>query len=157
MRRGTWQTAGSAALLACALLTACENPKAAKLRADKADLEARLQHYSALVLAMDTAGIAAMFAPDGEMVNPNRPPVHGRAAILTFLGTFSDFRVISNVDSLEGTTVDGDTAEQLGTYRQSVRLPDGKLLEAKGRFEIAWVRDRSGTWLFSQVATFPEK
>jgi ketosteroid isomerase-like protein len=106
---------------------------------------------------MDSAGIAGMFAPDGELVNPSRPPIHGRAAIEKFYAGFSDFHVLSNVDVLDGTTVDGDTAEQLGTYRQSVRLPDGKQFEAKGRFEIAWVRDSSGTWFFSQVATFPEK
>jgi len=156
MLGNTPRLARTAALLLCALLASCENPKVAKLRADKAALEARLQHYSALVLAMDSAGIAAMFAPEGELVNPSRPPVHGRAAIERFYAGFADFHVLSNVDLLEGTTVDGDTAEQLGTYRQSVRLPDGKLFEAKGRFEIAWVRDRSGAWFFSQVATFPE-
>jgi ketosteroid isomerase-like protein len=157
MRRQTGQRAGFAALLLCALLSACVSPKVAKQKADKAELEARLQHYSALVLAMDSAGIAAMFAEDGELVNPNRPPVRGRAAVRKFLAGFSDFHVISNVDLLEGTTVDGDTAEQLGTYSQSVRSPGGKVFEAKGRFEIGWVRDSSGEWLLSQVATFPSK
>ena len=157
MPRHTGHWAGTAALLLCALLPACENPKVAKQRADKAELEARLQHYSALVLAMDSAGIAAMFARDGELVNPSRPPVRGRAAVQRFLSGFSDYHVISNVDVLEGTTVDGDTAEQLGTYSQSVRSPGGKVFEAKGRFEIGWVRDSSGEWLLSQVATFPSK
>jgi ketosteroid isomerase-like protein len=107
------------------------------------------------MLAMDSAGIAAMFAPDGEMVNPKRPPVRGRAAIERFLSGFSDFHVVSNVDEATSTVVDVDTAEQLGTYRQRVRSPDGQVFETKGRFEIGWVRDASGDWLLSQVATFP--
>jgi uncharacterized protein (TIGR02246 family) len=145
------------ALLCALLLGACESPRAARLRADRAEIEARLQRYSALVLAMDNAGIAAMFAPDGEMVNPRRPPVKGRAAIEKFLSGFSDYRVLSNSDVPAGTTIDGDTAEQLGTYSQRVRSPDGQVFEAAGRFEIGWVRDASGQWLLSQVATFPSK
>ncbi len=149
--------ARTAALLLCALLFACENPRAARLKADKADVEAGLRRYSALTLAMDSAGIAAMFAPDGEMVNPKRPPVRGRAAIEKFLSGFSDFHVVSNADEASSTVVDGDTAEQLGTYRQRVRSPDGQEFEATGRFEIGWVRGASGEWLLSQVATFPSK
>lgn len=149
--------ARTTALLLFALLFACENPRAARLRADKAEVEARLQRYSARTLAMDSAGIAAMFAPDGEMVNPKRPPVRGRAAIEGFLSGFSDFHVVSNAEEVSSTVVDGDTAEQLGTYRQSVRSPDGQVFEATGRFEISWVRNASGEWLLSQVATFPSK
>jgi ketosteroid isomerase-like protein len=150
--------AGAAALLLCALLAAaCESPKAARLRADKAEVEARLQHYSALMLAMDSPGIAAMFAQDGEMVNPSRPPIRGPAAIEKYLSGFSDFHVLSNVDEPLSIVIDGDSALQTGTYRQSVRSPQGKVFETSGRFEIAWVRDSSGEWLLSQVATFPSK
>ena len=141
----------------CALLGACESPRVARLKADRAEVEARLRRYSALVLAGDNAGIAAMFAPDGEMVNPKRPSVRGRAAIERYLCGFSDFHVVSNADEESSLAVDGDTAEQLGTYRQSVRSPDGQVFEASGRFEIGWVRDASGAWLVAQLATFPSK
>ena len=149
--------ARATALILFALLFACESPRAARLKADKAEVEARLQRYSALTLAMDGAGIAAMFAPDGEMVNPKRPPVRGRAAIERFLSGFSDFHVVSNADEVSSTVVDGDAAEQLGTYHQRVRSPDGQVFEVTGRFEISWVRNASGEWLLSQVATFPSK
>jgi ketosteroid isomerase-like protein len=109
------------------------------------------------MLAMDSRGIAAMFAEDGELVNPSRPPVRGRAAIEQYLSGFSDFHVLSNVDEPLSIVVDGDSALQTGTYRQSVRTPKGKVFETAGRFEIAWVRDKSGEWLLSQVATFPSK
>jgi uncharacterized protein (TIGR02246 family) len=138
-------------------VAACASPRAEKLREDKAQVEARLQHYSVLLKATDSAGIAAMFAPDGEMVNPKQPPVRGRAAIEKFLSGFSGYHVLSNVDEPSSTLIDGDTAEQLGTYRQQVRTPDGQLFDASGRFEIEWVRGASGEWLLAQVATFPAK
>jgi uncharacterized protein (TIGR02246 family) len=143
-------------LLACALaLAACESPRTARLRADKAEVEAGLQRYCALLLASDSAGIAALFAPDGEMVNPRQPPVRGRESIERFLRGFSDYHVISNAYEASSTVIDGKTAEQLGTYSQRVRAPSGRIFDAAGRFEIEWVRDESGAWLLQQVATFP--
>ncbi len=145
-----------AAWAACAvLLCGCVAKK--DTRADRARVEARLQQYSAMLLRMDTAGMASVFAPDGEMVNPRQPPVHGRAAIGKFLEGFSDYKVLSNADEATSTLIDGDTAEQIGTYRQSVRSPGGKVFEASGRLEIGWVKDASGEWYILQLATFPEK
>jgi uncharacterized protein (TIGR02246 family) len=146
------------AFLTCAaLLAGCVNPKVQRMESDKAAVQARLQHYAALMLAMDTSAIATMFAPDGEMVNPKQPPVKGRDAIEKFLSGYSDYKVLSNVDAATSILVDGDTAEQIGTYAQKVRTPDGQLFEASGRLEIGWVRGSSGEWLISQLATFPGK
>jgi uncharacterized protein (TIGR02246 family) len=141
-------------LLLCALLAgACAAPS--RLKEDKAAVEARLQRYTELMQALDAGGVAAMFAPDGEMVNPRQPPVKGRAAIEKFIAGFSGFRVISISQVASSTLIDGDTAEQMGDYRQKVRTPDGRLLDISGRFEIEWVRSATDGWLLLQVATFP--
>ncbi|HEY4989497.1 MAG TPA: nuclear transport factor 2 family protein [Opitutaceae bacterium] len=139
------------------LLAACVNPKVKKMEADRADVQARLHRYEGLLLAMDSAGIAAMFTPDGAMVNPNQAPVKGRDAIQKFLASFSDYKVLSNADQATSTLIDGDTSEQIGTYRQKVRSPEGRIFEASGRLEIGWVRDASGEWLIAELATFPAK
>jgi ketosteroid isomerase-like protein len=144
------------ALFLCAFLIAgCESPKVRQIEAQKAQVQARLQRYQGLMLAMDIPGITAMFAPEGEMVNPKRPPVHGRDAIAAFLAGYSDFKVLSNLDTPTSTLIDGDTAEQVGTYRQKVRSPGGKEFETSGRLEIEWARAASGEWLIVQMATFP--
>jgi ketosteroid isomerase-like protein len=144
------------AFLACAvLLGGCVNPKVQRMQADRAEVQARLHRYEGLMLAMDIPAIAAMFAPDGEMVNPKRPPVRGREAIARFLGDYSDFKVLANADTATSTLIDGDTAEQLGNYHQRVRSPQGKVFETSGRLEIEWVRGASGEWLIYQFATFP--
>jgi ketosteroid isomerase-like protein len=144
------------AFLICGLLVAgCESPKARQIEALKADVRARLHRYEELMLAMDIPGLTAMFAPEGEMVNPKRPPVHGRDAISRFLNEYADFKVLANVDTPTSTLIDGDTAEQIGTYRQKVRSPEGKEFETSGRLEIEWARSPSGEWLIVQMATFP--
>ncbi len=145
---------GALLLAATLLLAGCASHH--EVAARRAQVQARLQRYSALLLAMDPAGVAAMFAPDGEIVNPRQPPVHGRAAIQRFLEGYSDFKVLSNEDVADSTLIDGDTSEQLGRYHQRVRTPEGKVIEVSGRFEFAWVRDASGEWLLQQAATFPE-
>jgi ketosteroid isomerase-like protein len=142
--------------LACVILLAgCVNPRVKKAEIDKAAVEARLHQYEGLMLAMDFPRVAAMFAPDGEMVNPKQPPVHGRATIARFLSGYSDYKVLSNADTATSTLIDGDTAEQIGTYQQKVRSPEGKVFDASGRLEIEWVRAAKGEWLIFQLATFP--
>jgi ketosteroid isomerase-like protein len=144
------------ALFMCGLLAAgCESPKARQIEALKEQVRARLLRYEGLMLAMDIPALTAMFAPEGEMVNPKRPPVHGRDAISRFLGEYADFKVLANVDTPTSTLIDGDTAEQIGTYHQKVRSPEGKEFETSGRLEIEWARSPSGEWLIVQLATFP--
>ena len=126
-------------------------------RVDQARVQARLQQYAALQLKMDAAGLAAMYAPDGELVNPSRPAVKGRAEIQKFIESYSDFKVLENTDLATSTLIDGDTSEQLGTYHQKIRSPEGRTFETSGRLEIGWVKDPDGEWYISQLATFPEK
>ena len=133
----------------------CESPKAKQAELDRAAVQARLQRYSALMLAMDTRSLADMFAPDGQLANPKRPPLRGPEAIKKFLDGFADFKVLANEDTAATTVVDGDTAEQTGTYAQKVRSPDGQLFATKGRIEVEWIRGRSGEWLIAELETFP--
>jgi ketosteroid isomerase-like protein len=137
------------------LLAACAHPDLTKI--ERPRVLARLQHYSELVAAMDPEAIAAMYAPEGEMVNPRQPPVHGRAAIQKFLAGFADFHVLANTDAADSTLIDGDQAEQIGTYHQSVRAPSGKVFETSGRLEITWQKNDAGEWEILQLATFPAK
>jgi uncharacterized protein (TIGR02246 family) len=147
---------GAAALLVCVMaLGGCATK--VDTRVDKAKVEAGLQQYSRLLLAMDSAAIAQMFTPDGEVTNPSQPPVKGRAEIQKFIASFSDFHVLSNTDVSTSTLIDGNTAEQLGTYEQSVHSPQGHLFKVSGRLEIEWVKDASGEWKIMQLATFPAK
>src|SRR5215471_14976453 len=102
----------------------------------ESEVRAALERYVRLVQKMDHAGIAAMFAPDGEVVNPGRDPVRGPAAIEAFLKQFAGYHVMRETMVPATTTVDGDRATQSGTYAQRVRAPDGKVIDVSGRFTI---------------------
>jgi uncharacterized protein (TIGR02246 family) len=120
-------------------------------------VEAALARYSQLVLVMDHAGIAALFAPDGELVNPGQAPVHGRAAIEAFLSGFSGFHVLSNSLVPSSTLITGDRAVQVGEYRQRVQTPESKVLEVSGSFKVEWVRSGADQWLILRMGTTPAR
>ena len=123
----------------------------------ESQVRAALQQYAQLIEKMDNAGIAALFTEDGEVVNPGRDPIKGPAAIEAFLKQFSDYHVLSQTMIPQKTQVDGDHAQQEGTFKQRVRGPDGNVIEASGTFTIDWIRDSSGAWRIQRVATAPQR
>ena len=123
----------------------------------ESQVRAALQHYAQLIGKMDNAGIAALFTQDGEVVNPGRDPIKGPAAIEAFLKQFSDYHVLSQTMIPQKTQVDGDHAQQEGTFKQRVRGPDGNVIDVSGTFTIVWIRDSSGAWRIQRVATAPQR
>jgi ketosteroid isomerase-like protein len=49
----------------------------------------------------------------------------------------------------------GPSATQYGTFRQTSRLPDGKVLESRGTFEAEWERQPDGSWLVARMTLNP--
>jgi ketosteroid isomerase-like protein len=49
----------------------------------------------------------------------------------------------------------GPSALQSGTFKQNVRLPDGKVVESQGTFEAEWDRQPDGSWLVSRMTINP--
>ncbi|MEO8056394.1 MAG: hypothetical protein ABI768_14640 [Acidobacteriota bacterium] len=49
----------------------------------------------------------------------------------------------------------GPSALQNGTFKQKVRLPDGKVVESQGTFEAEWDRQSDGSWLVSRMTINP--
>jgi len=128
-----------------------------EIAAGRAAVNAELQHYSELVVAMDHAGIAALFAPQGEIVNPGARPVRGPDAIAKYLRGFSRYRVVDDRLAPARTVVHGDTARQVGFYEQHVRTPKGDTLHATGRFEATWLRVRPREWRILRMETLPDR
>jgi ketosteroid isomerase-like protein len=119
----------------------------------RAKVDAALERYADLLRRMDSAGIAALFAPEGEIENPGADPIRGPAAILAFLETFKDFHVESYDLDLQSTVVNGRSATQSGTYRQRVRVPAGAVIEVHGRFTAEWVEVSEGQWRILRMGT----
>ncbi len=102
---------------------------------------------------MDSAGIANLFAPDGVVANPGQPNIVGRAAVQKFLEQFKDFKVEAYTIEPKRTSVTSATAEQVGTYRQRVQLPDKKVIEVSGHFRASWTHTSDGRWLIRRMET----
>ena len=49
----------------------------------------------------------------------------------------------------------GPSALQNGTFKQRVRLPDGKVVESQGTFEAEWDRQPDGSWIVSRMTINP--
>ena len=141
--------AGFAALALGACATTALRPAAT------AGVEAAFAHYCELLRAMDHAGIAAMFAADGEVANAGQAPIRGPAAIDAFLQGFADYHVLAYTTEEVHTVVHGETADLSGIFQQRVRVPQGDVVEVAGHLEAHWIRAGKEQWLLQRMATRP--
>src|SRR5215470_17183255 len=114
-----------------------------------------MRRYERLTLAMNAEGIAAMFTPDGELINAGKTIARTPDSIRAFLQSFDGkVRVEENVDSIESVTVTGATAVLTGTYQQkALLLPDKREISVQGKFEVEWNRQSDGQWLNRRMST----
>ena len=138
------------------LLACSAHPRVAAPRAEQ-EIRGLTQHYAELVLAMDSAGIAALFTADGEVAADGQAPIHGPAAIRAHLETFKDYHVLAESLTADRIAVAGSTGHVVGTYHQRVRLPSGEVVEVGGTYTADWVRDPTGAWHIQRMATVAQK
>lgn len=117
-------------------------------------IEAASQRYSALLLAMDASAVAQMYAPDGIMEKQSGPLI-GRDAIRESLANSGGVRVMSVELITSYISYNGPAVIQTGDFKQSAKLPNGKLVSAAGRFEATWIHSDSGEWWIKRMVTRP--
>jgi len=124
--------------------------------ATERQLQRALSHYSALMVQMDATAISEMYAPDGVWERQSGP-LRGRDAIRSALISSGGVRVVSNEMIMANMSFMGPAVVQTGDFRQSSRLPDGKVVTASGRFEATWVRGPNGEWWIRRMVFLPAK
>ena len=107
---------------------------------DSTSVDAALQRYAALVIAMDHDAIGRLFADSGRLLRAGQPPMIGPAAVSAFLESYQDYHVEQNEITPDSTQVQGDSARQVGRYHQRVQLPDHTTVEVRGHFETIWTK-----------------
>lgn len=101
-------------------------------------LDAVLRGYEDAWRARDAAGLAALFAEDGFILRPGRPPVRGRDAIrVAYEGSGGPLHLIA---------YDYATADSVGYIIGGYGASEG-LDQVVGKFVLALRRASSGTWL----------
>lgn len=104
--------------------------------------------YEKAAGTQDGAAIAKLYAPDGVEMPPNAPAVKGRAAIEAFHKAFGQQWMMHGM-TIASTElkVHGDTAQDVGTYKQSLMpMKGGAVVDDRGKYVVLLKKDASGTW-----------
>jgi uncharacterized protein (TIGR02246 family) len=103
--------------------------------------------------AQDAAGIAKLFTPDGVEMPPNAPAAKGRAAIEAYHKGFAQQFMMHGITlTPTDTKVYGDTAVDIGTYKQSLMFQKGGgMFDDVGKYVVLLKKDASGAWLLTHA------
>jgi uncharacterized protein (TIGR02246 family) len=109
--------------------------------------------YEKAASAQDPAAIAKLYSADGVEMPPNAPAAKGRAAIETYHKGFAQqFMVHGFSLAATETKVLGDTAYEVGTYKQSLmQQKGGGMIDDKGKYIVLLKKDASGTWMLTHA------
>lgn len=120
---------------------------AVDLAVEEESLRARGAELLRFAQANDSAGFAAMFATEGELLEPNGPAHRGREAVAGFsagMGSLPDFEI--SWAPMELTLAQAaDLAVERGAYELSFDGPDGRV-EDNGKYVTVWIK-QNGQWL----------
>lgn len=125
---------------------------AAQGKDDPAIAKVRSAYQTALG-SQDGAALAKLYAADGVEMPPNAPAAKGRAAIEAFHKAFAQQWMMHGmtITSTEAK-VTGDTAYDIGTYKQSLMAQKtGAMVEDKGKYIVLLKKDAGGAWLISHA------
>ena len=125
---------------------------AAQAKDDPAIAKVRSAYQSALG-SQDGTALAKLYAADGVEMPPNAPAAKGRAAIEAFHKAFAQQWMMHGmtITSTEAK-VTGDTAYDVGTYKQSLMAQKtGAMVEDKGKYIVLLKKDAGGAWLISHA------
>jgi uncharacterized protein (TIGR02246 family) len=100
--------------------------------------------------AQDAAGIARLFTADGVEMPPNAPAAKGRAAIEAYNKSMAQQFMNHGITiTATDTKVLGDTAYDVGTYKQTLMaMKGGAMIEDKGKYLVV-LKKQGADWLIA--------
>jgi uncharacterized protein (TIGR02246 family) len=119
-----------------------------KTAADEAAIAKIRAAYQAAAGSSNGAAIAKLYAPDGVAMHPNAPAAKGRAAIEAFHKAFGQQWMMHGITiTSTATKVMGDTAYDIGTYKQGIMsMKGGPQIDDTGKYVVLLKKDASGNW-----------
>jgi uncharacterized protein (TIGR02246 family) len=146
-------------LCAAVIAAFCAAPVRPAHAADaRSEIEAANTQFSAMTAKRDAAGLAALYAADGQLLPAGSEAIRGREEIRKFWQGALD----SGVAAIALKTIEvfaaGSTATEVGQYE--LRDADGKVLD-RGKYIVVW-RHEGHNWrllrdMFSTNASPPKK
>ncbi len=93
----------------------------------------------------DAAAVAAMYTEDAIFLTSDGGTLNGRAAIKAELA--ESFKAGSGLTvTEESSEVAGDIVYSTGEWKQTITMPDGKTVDAEGRYLVISELQSDGTW-----------
>ena len=144
---------GAAVLLVVNAALAAQHPAAAS---DREAVEKAMRDYAATLRSANTAAVTLSYTPDGELLLPGLPALHGHEAINKFLAPLVATTEVESVEMQTDTLeVNGKTADQWGIYRQ-VAGPKGQPKQThEGRYAAVWHLEEDGHWRLFRLMMQP--
>jgi len=136
-------------LLACSILTGCNQSPAVDIRAEAETINKIEDDWTTAILAKNIGKIMSIFAPEAVVMNANTPAFTGAQAIRESLESwFADATILhdtfkSAIDTIEVST-SGDLAYVRGNSRLSISMPGG-IVEETDKW-ITIYRKINGEW-----------
>ena len=127
----------------------CQNapqPQKTDVAADTAAINALRDQFLAAWNSNDAAALAATYADDAIMMDPNQASVEGKQAIrAAYEARFKESAFKAAVTPLE-TQVAGDWAYDRGNLTATVTPKSGKPMEESGKYLFIFKRQPDGSW-----------
>src|SRR5215218_4161382 len=135
------------AVAAVILLTATA-ASAQQKGADEAAIAKTRTAFQTAAGTQDGAAIAKLFTADGVEMPPNAPAAKGRAAIEAYHKAFGQqFMMHGMTITATETKVLGDTAYDVGTYKQQIMpMKGGGVIDDTGKYIVLLKKDAGGNW-----------
>src|SRR5215813_9788131 len=112
------------------------------------------QRLIELHLKMDDAGILRLWEEDGVDLMPDAAPLHGKAAITTWLhnvlANLKGYKVVTQEMEFHDIRVAGDWASEWANEHQVVQPPSGNPIETYGKVAFILHRGSNGEWKIAQ-------
>jgi len=140
--------AALAACVAFAVLVTVVPALAADIDANAKALAKVDDNWSTAAAARDADRVVSFYAADAIVYPPNEPMVIGRAAAKKLWASyFADPSFSISWKAVHaGVSKTGDLGFTAGTYEDSFKGPDGKLVSEKGKYVTTWKKQKDGTW-----------
>ena len=104
--------------------------------------------WSRAAVAKDVDRVVSFYSEDAIAYPPQEPAAIGQPAIKkVWAAYFADnsFTISWKTVHVE-VAKSGDLGYTTGTYEDSFRGPDGKLVSEKGKYMCTWKKQKDGTW-----------
>ena len=116
-----------------------------------------MKRYEQLVIDMKADSISQLFAMNAEVSSDGKVMAKGRDSIYSFLKSFTNVQVLSNLDSVISLSQYRDTTTLKGVYKQTVVMSGKDTITVQGEFTSIMLQEPNQNWLIYRMSTKGKK